>query len=130
MARVRHANRTQGTTKGDSMEAGKTPLPPVAGGHPVAGILLAVLFGLIAAGLIALTIYLMDITLCEDQLESGCSLDSSSVHTFKVIFGWAATVTCGLALVSSIRWRKGGSSITLIGAGVATAVFASMLFIL
>jgi hypothetical protein len=106
------------------------PVPPAEGEHRVAGILLAVLFGLIAASLIALTIALMGLTLCEDKLESGCSQDSSSVHTFKVIFGWAASIASVVALVSAVQWRRGGSSSRLIGAVVATVVFTAMLFIL
>ena len=104
--------------------------PPTGGGHPVAGILLAILFGLLAAGLIALTIALMGVTLCEDQLESGCSLDSSSVHTLKVIFGWAAAVAAVVALVTAIAWRTGGSTSRLISAAAATIVFVALIFVL
>jgi hypothetical protein len=121
------------------MEASETPSsapspgPPVGpanGEHRVAGILLAVLFGLIAISLIALTIALMGLTLCEDKLESGCSQDSSSVHAFKVIFGWAASLASVVALVSAVQWRKGGSSNRLIGAAVVTVALTALLFVL
>lgn len=121
------------------MEAGQPPPPaqpppPPArdprGGHRVAGIVLAVLFALIAAGLVALTVAIMGFTLCEDELESGCSLDSSSAHTLKVIFGWGASIAAVVAVASAIAWRKGGSSSRLVAAVAATIALTSLLFIL
>jgi hypothetical protein len=96
----------------------------------VGGIVLAVLFALVALGLAALAIALMGITLCEDRLESGCSTDSSGTRTLKVIIGLAAAVAAMGTVVASLRWRRGGPSGGLLAAIAATVVLTAVIFVL
>ena len=130
------------------MEAGQTPpaAPPTAatpppaappppssggsGGRGAGGIALAILFGLVALALAGLAIALAGVTLCEDQFESGCSTDSSGTRTLKVIFGGVGALAAVAAVVSALRWRKGGPSGPMLGAIVATVVLTALLFVL
>jgi hypothetical protein len=91
---------------------------------------LAILFGLMALSLLGLAIALMGSTLCEDQLESGCSTDSGTTHTLKVIIGFAGALAAVAAVVAALRWRKGGDSGGMLAAIAATIVLTVLLFVL